>query len=83
MTQCPNQVWEEEVALVEMHPNPVVLERMHAAGQLALSNERVLLSGLPVHVLVSVQRDLREVGIVTMLVLCLVVWDDAWPDTGC
>ena len=38
-----------------MHPNPVVLERLHAAGQLATSRERVLLSGLPVHVLVSVQ----------------------------
>lgn len=59
--QCSHQVWEEEVTLMEMHPNPVVLERMHAAGQLALSNERVLLSGLPVHVLVSVQRDLTEV----------------------
>ena len=49
------------MTLMEMHPNPVVLERMHAAGQLALSNERVLLSGLPVHVLVSVLRDLTEV----------------------
>jgi hypothetical protein len=48
-------VWEEEVTLADMHPNPVVLERLHAAGQLATSRERVLLSGLPVHVLVSVQ----------------------------
>ena len=55
------QVWEEEVTLVDMHPNPVVLERLHAAGQLAVSNERVLLSGLPVHVLVSVQIKSSEV----------------------
>ena len=48
-------MWEEEVTLADMHPNPVVLERLHAAGQLATSRERVLLSGLPVHVLVSVQ----------------------------
>ena len=60
-TGCGQQVWEEEVNLMEMHPNPVVLERLHAAGQLALSNERVLLSGLPVHVLVSVQRTSNEV----------------------
>ena len=50
------QVWEEEVTFVDMHPNPVVLERLFALGQLAVSNERVLLSGLPVHVLVSIEN---------------------------
>jgi hypothetical protein len=49
---------------VDMHPNPVVLERLHVAGQLAMSNERVLLSGLPVHVLVSVQIKDGEVNLI-------------------
>jgi hypothetical protein len=54
------QVWEEEVRFIDMHPNPVVLERLFAVGQLAVSNERVLLSGLPVHVLVSVENPKSE-----------------------
>ena len=46
--------WAEVLTFTEMHPNPVVLDRLNACGHLALSNERVLLSGLPVHLLVSV-----------------------------
>mmetsp|Transcript_30223 Transcript_30223/g.70361 ORF Transcript_30223/g.70361 Transcript_30223/m.70361 type:complete len:196 (+) Transcript_30223:3-590(+) len=46
--------WGSRFSLSNMHPNLQVLERLRAARSLASSQEKVLLSGLPVHLMLSV-----------------------------